>query len=168
MRFPIRPWIFNRNGHRLMRCSLILMIGVLMIGNMKPTPTSTSIQTLTGIGHQKPQSKEKTPPTKTKLKFKVIMTTTRAVSLIPITLLLRVLRLHLGKMEHRRYSELLLHAFFFDTNAHFSKGQVICTKREVDGAIQGSTGVNTREKSISREVIIRVYILDIDFGGWGR
>lgn len=104
MRFPIRPWIFNRNDHRLMRCSLILMIGVLMIGKMKPTSTSTSIQTLTGIGHQKPQSKDKTPPTKT---------TTRAVSLTPITLLLRVLRLHQGKMEHRRYSELLLHAFFF-------------------------------------------------------
>lgn len=160
MRFPIRPWIFNRNDHRLTRCSLILMIGVLMIGKMKPTSTSTSIQTLTGIGHQKPQSKDKTPPTKT---------TTRAVSLTPITLLLRVLRLHQGKMEHRGYSELLLHAFFFDSNAHFSNGQVICTKREVDGAIQGSMGVNTREKSISKEeVIIRVYILDIDFGGWGR
>lgn len=74
------------------------------------------------------------------------MTKPITVSLTLITLLLRVLRLHLAMMERRGCSELLLHAFLFDSNAHFSEGQVICTKREVDGAIQGSTSVKNEGK----------------------
>lgn len=79
------------------------------------------------------------------------MTKPITVSLTLLTLLLRVLRLHLAMMERRGCSELLLHAFLFDSNAHFSKGQVIYTKQEVDDVIQGSTGFKSGGKDRCQE-----------------